>query len=74
VPIFALLQSLLLGGISGNWLLALGYLFVMPLTFYFAIRWQKRWKIARRDQKVYRFANYFPEEWERLSKLITFSL
>lgn len=74
VPIFALLQSLLLGGISGNWLLALGYLFVMPLTFYFAIRWQKRWKIACRDQKVHRFANYFPEEWERLSKLITFSL
>ncbi len=70
VPIFALLQSLLLGGITGNWLLALGYLFVMPLTFYFAIRWQKWWKIARRDQKVHRFANYYPEQWKRLLKLI----
>ncbi len=73
VPIFVLLQSLLLGGLTGNWLLALAYLFVMPLTFYFAIRWQKWWKLARRDQKVYRFAKYCPEEWQRLLKLIRFT-
>ena len=70
VPIFDLIQSLLLGGITGNWLLALIYFFVMPLTFYFALRWRKWWKLARKDQKVRRFANYFPETWERIVRLI----
>lgn len=70
VPIFSLLQSLLLGGISGHWLLALGYLFTMPLTFYFYLRWREWWRLATRDRKVRRFAKQFPGQWERIVQLI----
>ena len=70
VPIFALLQALLVGFISSNWLLALGYLFAMPLTFYFYLRWREWWRIAARDRKVYRFAKQFTEKWRQLAQLI----
>ncbi len=69
VPVFNLVQSLLLGGITGNWLLALGYFFVMPLAFYFYLRWREWWRLARRDQKVRRFAKQFPDKWKRLVEL-----
>src|SRR5690554_3932317 len=69
VPIFDLIQSLLVGGITGNWLLALGYFFAMPLAFYFYLRWRKWWRLARRDQKARRFAKQFPDKWKRLVEL-----
>lgn len=70
VPIFALLQSLLLGIITNNWLLALGYLFAMPATLYFYLRWREWWRIANRDRKVHRFAKQETGKWQKLVKLI----
>ena len=71
VPIFALLQSLVLGGVVGDWLLALVYLFAMPLTFYFFLRWREGWKKAVRDRKVHRFAKQAPETWKKLVRATT---
>lgn len=69
VPVFDLIQSLLLGGITGNWLLALGYFFAMPLAFYFYLRWREWWRLATRDGKVHRFSKQFPGKWKQLVEL-----
>ncbi|MDD3778941.1 MAG: hypothetical protein PHX26_02670, partial [Proteiniphilum sp.] len=71
VPIFDLIQSLLLGALTHNWLLALAYFLLMPANFYFALYWRKWWKSARRDQKVARFRKKYPQLWEQLIQLIT---
>lgn len=71
VPIFDVIQSLLLGTITHNWLLALVYFLLMPATFYFALYWRKWSKQLRRDHKVAQFRNKYPQEWEELIKLIT---
>ena len=48
VPIFDLIQSLIIGTVTKDWLLALIYFFAMPITFYFALYWRKWWKIEFR--------------------------
>ena len=70
VPIFDVIQSLIVGAVTKNWLLALGYFLLMPLTFYFALYWRKWWKTALRDCKVRRFAKQFPDIWKKVLKLI----
>lgn len=70
VPVFDLIQSLIIGAITKDSLLALIYFLVMPLTFYFALYWRKWWKTLRRDHKVYRFKKLFADKWEKLIKLI----
>ena len=70
VPIFDVIQSLTVGFISHNWLLALVYFLVMPASFYFALYWRKWWKTALRDCKVRRFAKQFPDIWKKVLKLI----
>lgn len=70
VPVFDLIQSLILGTVTNNWLLALGYFILMPLTFYFALYWRKWWKTARRDLKVRRFKKQHPDTWKRVLELI----
>ncbi|MDD4777001.1 MAG: 1-acyl-sn-glycerol-3-phosphate acyltransferase [Fermentimonas sp.] len=70
IPIFDLIQSLIIGAVSKDWLLALIYFFVMPITFYFALYWRKWWKTAKRDVKVYKFKKQFKQKWERLVQLI----
>lgn len=70
VPIFDLIQSLIVGAVTKNWLLALGYFILMPLTFYFALYWRKWRKTALRDSKVRRFAKQFPDIWKRVLELI----
>ncbi|MEN6588686.1 MAG: 1-acyl-sn-glycerol-3-phosphate acyltransferase [Proteiniphilum sp.] len=70
VPIFDVIQSLIVGAVTKNWLLALGYFILMPLTFYFALYWRKWWKTALRDCKVRRFAKQFPDIWKKVLKLI----
>jgi len=69
VPIFDLIQSLLLGALTKNWLLALAYFLVTPATFYFALYWRKWWKSALRDRKTARFRKQFPQVWEQVIKL-----
>jgi 1-acyl-sn-glycerol-3-phosphate acyltransferase len=71
VPVFDLIQSLLLGALTKNWLLALVYFLVMPATFYFALYWRKWWKSALRDRKVHQFKNLQPDVWKRILKLIS---
>ncbi|MDD3189328.1 MAG: hypothetical protein PHO13_07495, partial [Fermentimonas sp.] len=70
VPIFDLIQSLIIGTVTKDWLLALIYFFAMPITFYFALYWRKWWKIAKRDLKVNKFRKHFSNEWKRLVQLI----
>lgn len=70
VPVFDLIQSLIVGAVTKNWLLAPGYFILMPLTFYFALYWRKWCKTALRDSKVRRFARQFPDIWKRVLELI----
>ncbi|HBG58338.1 MAG TPA: hypothetical protein DDX07_10035, partial [Porphyromonadaceae bacterium] len=70
VPIFDLIQSLSVGFISHNWLLAFLYSLVMPATFYFALYWRKWRKAALRDRKVQQFVRQQPETWKQVLKLI----
>lgn len=73
VPVFDLIQSLLLGALTKNWLLALVYFLVMPATFYFALYWRKWWKSALRDRKTALFRKQYPQLWERVVKLTVLS-
>lgn len=70
IPIFDLIQSLIIGSATNNWLLALIYFFAMPITFYFALYWRKWWHSANRDLKVSKFKKEFEAKWERLVQLI----
>ncbi|HHX32095.1 MAG TPA: hypothetical protein GX712_05850 [Bacteroidales bacterium] len=70
VPIFDLIQSLIIGSVTNNWLLALTYFIAMPITFYFALYWRKWWHSAKRDLKVSRFKKQFSDKWVRLVQLI----
>lgn len=70
IPIFDLAQSLIIGAVTKNWLLALIYFLVMPITFYFALYWRKWWKSAQRDLKVYNFKKQYSDKWKRLVQLI----
>ena len=70
IPIFNIIQSLIIGVVTENWLLALIYFIAMPLTFYFALYWRKWWKTAQRDHVVYKFRKQFKNKWERLIQLI----
>ena len=72
IPIFDLIQSLVIGVISKNWLLALAYFIAMPITFYFALYWRKWWITAKRDSKVNKFKNKYTDKWKRLVQLINF--
>ena len=70
IPIFDLIQSLIIGSVTNNWLLAIIYFLVMPITFYFALYWRKWRHSANRDLKVSRFKKQFSDKWERLVQLI----
>jgi 1-acyl-sn-glycerol-3-phosphate acyltransferase len=70
MPIFDLIQSLIIGSVTNNWLLAIIYFLVMPITFYFALYWRKWRHSANRDLKVSRFKKQFSDKWERLVQLI----
>ncbi|HAR38074.1 MAG TPA: hypothetical protein DCS09_05565 [Porphyromonadaceae bacterium] len=73
IPIFDLIQSLLLGTLTKDWLLSLVYFLVMPATFYFALYWRKWWKSALRDRKTARFRKQHPHLWEQVLKLTLLS-
>ena len=70
VPIFSIVQSLIIGAITKDWQLSLIYFIAMPTTFYFALYWRKWWKSAQRDHIVYKFRKQFLNKWERLVQLI----
>ncbi|MCE5205438.1 MAG: 1-acyl-sn-glycerol-3-phosphate acyltransferase [Porphyromonadaceae bacterium] len=70
VPVFDLIQSLILGAITKDWELAFIYFLVMPASFYFALYWRKLWKSALRDRRVTYFRKKYPQLWEQVIKLI----
>ncbi|WP_298652497.1 1-acyl-sn-glycerol-3-phosphate acyltransferase [uncultured Proteiniphilum sp.] len=70
IPVFDLIQSLIVGAVTKNWLLALGYFMLMPLTFYFTLYWRQWWKTTQRDRKVHRFTKQHPGTWKRVLELI----
>lgn len=70
VPVFDFLQSVLVGVIIQNWLLALVYFVLMPTLFYFGLWWRKWWKSTCRNLKVSRFKKSFPEKWRKLLSLV----
>jgi hypothetical protein len=70
VPVFDVIQSLIVFGATGKPLPALGYFVLMPLFFYFSLYWRKWCKTALRDGKVRRFAKQFPDTWKRVIMLI----
>ncbi|RNC63583.1 1-acyl-sn-glycerol-3-phosphate acyltransferase [Proteiniphilum sp. X52] len=70
VPLFDLIQSLVVGAVTKNWLPALAYFILMPLTFYFALYWRKWLKSVRRDCIVRQFAKQHPNTWKRVLELI----
>jgi hypothetical protein len=70
VPLFDLLQSLAVRLITGEWLPAIAYFLLMPVTFYFALYWRKWWKQLQRDRWLFRFATRKNDKWQRLLALI----
>lgn len=70
IPIFDLIQSIILGLVTKDWMLALIYFLAMPITFYFALYWRKWWKTSQRDMKVNKFKKQFSDKWSRLVQLI----
>ena len=62
VPVFVILQSLIVGLVFGWWW-ALAYFIVMPLAFYFACWWRKWVKSLARKWKVNSFVKKFPDVW-----------
>lgn len=70
VPVFDLIQSLIVGMVTKNWLLALAYFILMPAVFYFALYWRKWFKTAQRDRKVRLFKKQHPTTWSRVLELI----
>ena len=69
VPIFVVLQSLIVGVVFGWWY-ALAYFIIMPVTFYFACWWRKWVKLLVRKWRVNRFVKKFPEVKKKLMGLI----
>ena len=69
VPIFVVLQSLIVGVVFGWWH-ALAYFIIMPATFYFACWWRKWAKSLVRKWRVNRLVNKFPEVRKKLMELI----
>ena len=67
VPLFAIIQSVVLGLLT-NWVLALVYFIVVPVTFYFRLWWRRWWKKAGRDWKVQQFAKDDASDWKQVVK------
>lgn len=70
VPIFDLIQSLIIGFSTQNWILALAYFILMPVTFYFGLYWRKWCKEAQRDKLVLKVKKQHPTTWRRVLELI----
>ena len=66
VPIFYLLQFVLVGLISGNWLCASAYLLASPVVFYFGCYWRKGWKEIMRMEEVRQFVKEKKDVWKKV--------
>ncbi|MEA5080228.1 MAG: 1-acyl-sn-glycerol-3-phosphate acyltransferase [Dysgonamonadaceae bacterium] len=66
VPIFDLIQTIIIGITTMSLGVSIAYFLLMPATFYFACWWRKWAKGLRRKWKVNRFKNRFPDVWEKI--------
>ena len=72
VPLFAIIQAVILGLVTSDWLVALGYFIAVPVTFYFGL-WWRRWILkTEKDWKVQYFANGDDWMWEETVKYARF--
>lgn len=68
VPIFYLLQFVLVRLISGNWLCASAYLLASPVLFMFGSYWRKGCKEILRMEVVRQFVKEKKDDWEKVLK------
>ena len=69
VPLFYILQSVIVGIFSGNTICALAYLIVSPVLFYFGSYWRKWWKELLRMEDVRLFKKIKKGEiWKKTVK------
>ena len=66
VPVFSLLQSIIVFLYTSNWTATLAYFILMPTTFLFSIYWRKWLKSTCRKYKVNRFVKSNRELWEKM--------
>jgi 1-acyl-sn-glycerol-3-phosphate acyltransferase len=74
IPIFYLIQFIVFGCISHNWLLALLYFVTTPFIFYFGCYWRKWVKSTFRAIKVRMFSKKHAEDWLFIKTLINFDI
>jgi 1-acyl-sn-glycerol-3-phosphate acyltransferase len=70
IPLFGTIQSVVIGLLTSNWWLALGYFAAMPATFYFALHWRKWLKKTNRNWKVQVFAEGDTWSWQNVLKWV----
>lgn len=63
VPLFYIIQFLLVGIICGNWTIALIYLLSSPILFYFGSYWRKWWKGVIKMKSIRSFKKEKKDEW-----------
>ncbi len=69
IPIFTIIQSLIVQAVFNNWQLALGYAITTPLTFLFAAYWRKWKKSVARQWRINRFFKKHPTIFNKLISL-----
>lgn len=70
VPLFAIIQAVLVGFLTQSTTIGLFYFVAMPSTFYFAL-YCRKWLISTQQTwKVLQFQNNHTEIWQKLCELI----
>ncbi len=70
VPVFDIIQSLILHLFLHNWAITLAYFFAMPAGFAFAIHWRRLVKAAHRQNIVSQFKKKKPAIFKKLQDLV----
>lgn len=69
VPIFDVVQSLILYFATSSLAIAIGYFVVMPTSFIFALYWRKWRKSVKRQWRINRFSKKHYSIWSKLISL-----
>lgn len=70
IPIFDVVQTMIVRWFTQSWHIALIYFIAMPISFLLAMYWRKKTKSVARQWQVNRFVKHFPNEWKNLIELI----
>lgn len=66
IPLFAIIQSLIVYGVVADWWVALAYFVAMPSSFLFAVHWRKWRREIKRVKKVNKFSRHQPLKMEEV--------